>query len=219
METADKSPPGDLEDELEAGNLDTKPLDPKPLDTAAIRKALGKRSIVLVGMMGAGKSSVGRRLASRMGLPFADADNEIERAAGMSIPEIFAERGEAEFRDGERRVIARLIAEGPMVLATGGGAYMNAETRQRIAESAISVWLKAEFDVLMRRVRKRSNRPLLQTPDPEGTLKRLIEDRYPIYALSDLTILSRDVPHETVVNEIIASIGSMLDAGPRSKTA
>ena len=137
----------------------------------------------------------------------------------MTIPEIFAERGEAEFRDGERRVIARLIAEGPMVLATGGGAYMNAETRHRIADSAVSVWLKAEFDVLMRRVRKRSNRPLLQTPDPEGTLKRLIEDRYPIYALSDLTILSRDVPHETVVNEIIASIGSMLDAGPRSKTA
>ena len=100
-----------------------------------------------------------------------------------------------------------------------GIASRSAETRQRIAESAISVWLKAEFDVLMRRVRKRSNRPLLQTPDPEGTLKRLIEDRYPIYALSDLTILSRDVPHETVVNEIIASIGSMLDAGPRSKTA
>ena len=127
----------------------------------AVRAALGQRSIVLVGLMGAGKSTVGRRLAARLDLPFRDADAEIEAAAGMSISEIFAVHGEPYFRDGERRVIARLLQEGPIVLATGGGAFMNAETRARIAETAISVWLRADFEVLMRRVRKRANRPLL----------------------------------------------------------
>nr|WP_256515524.1 shikimate kinase [Alsobacter ponti] len=180
---------------------------------------MGARSIVLVGMMGAGKSSVGRRLAGRLGLPFADADTEIERAAGMSIPEIFAARGEADFRDGERRVIARLLAEGPLVLATGGGAFMNAETRQRIAENGISVWLRAEFDVLMRRVRKRSNRPLLQTPDPEGTLRKLIADRNPTYALADITVESRDVPHETVVAEIVSALRGHLREPLPTRTA
>jgi shikimate kinase len=175
-----------------------------------IRDALARRSIVLVGMMGAGKSSVGRRLALRLGLPFSDADTEIEEAAGMTIPEIFASRGEAEFRDGERRVIARLLAEGPRVLATGGGAFMSAETRQRIAELGISIWLKADFDVLMRRVRKRSNRPLLQTADPEGTLRGLIADRYPVYGEADVTIHSRDVPHEVVVSEILGALARHL---------
>jgi shikimate kinase len=178
-----------------------------------MRDALGTRSIVLVGMMGAGKSSVGRRLAARLGLPFSDADTEIERAAGMSIPEIFAARGEAEFRDGEKRVIARLLAEGPRILATGGGAYMNAETRARIAQFGLALWLKADFDVLMRRVRKRSNRPLLQNPDPEGTLKRLMAERDPVYALADLTVHSRDVPHETVVNEIVSALSDLLAHG------
>ncbi|MFO1150329.1 MAG: shikimate kinase [Alsobacter sp.] len=182
-------------------------------DAARVRDLLGDRSIVLVGMMGAGKSSVGRRLAARLGLPFTDADAEIEKAAKMTIPEIFASRGEAEFREGEKRVIARLLAEGPGVVATGGGAYMNAETRERVARTGVSVWLKADFDVLMRRVRKRSNRPLLQNPDPEGTLRRLIELRYPVYALADLTIHSRDVPHDVVVNEIIAALPGPL--GPR----
>ncbi len=144
---------------------------------APISNALGSRSIVLVGMMGAGKSSVGKRLSQRLGLPFFDADTEIERAAGMSIPEIFEKRGEAEFRQGEQRVIARLLGDGPMILATGGGAYMNDATRQLIGQQGVSIWLKAEFDVLMRRVRKRSNRPLLQNPDPEGTLKRLMDAR------------------------------------------
>ncbi|MCP8938696.1 shikimate kinase [Alsobacter sp. SYSU M60028] len=192
---------------------------PVEADNAAIKAALGARSIVLVGMMGAGKSSVGRRLAGRLGLPFADADTEIERAAGMSIPEIFAARGEADFRDGERRVIARLLAEGPLVLATGGGAFMNAETRQRIAENGISVWLRAEFDVLMRRVRKRSNRPLLQTPDPEGTLRKLIADRNPTYALADITVESRDVPHETVVAEIVSALRGHLREPLPTRTA
>ncbi|MDJ1157420.1 shikimate kinase [Chelatococcus sp. SYSU_G07232] len=170
---------------------------------AAIRERLGARSIVLVGLMGAGKSSVGRRLAQRLGLPFLDADVEIERAAGMSIPDIFAAHGEAHFRDGERRVVARLLGEGPQVLATGGGAYMNEETRRRIAERGVCIWLKAELDVLMRRVRKRQNRPLLSTPDPEATMRRLMDERYPVYALADLVILSRDVPHEAVVEDIL----------------
>lgn len=186
-------------------------LDPaQGSEGARIREALDGRSIVLVGMMGAGKSSVGRRLALKLGLPFSDADTAIEEAAGMTIPEIFAERGETEFRDGERRVIARLLADGQRVLATGGGAYMSQETRDRVAAAAVSVWLKADFDVLMRRVRKRSNRPLLQNPDPEGTLRRLIADRYPVYALADITIHSRDVPHEVVVTEILTALARRL---------
>lgn len=182
-------------------------------EAAPLLPLLGRRSIVLVGMMGAGKSSVGRRLAQRLGLPFADADIEIENAAGMTIPEIFASRGEPEFREGERRVILRLLGQGPIVLATGGGAFMNAETRAAIGRDGVSVWLKAEFEVLMRRVRKRSNRPLLQTPDPEGTLRRLMADRYPVYALADVTILSRDVPHDTVVDEIIEALRQKLQGG------
>lgn len=175
--------------------------------TADLRGALGQRALVLVGMMGSGKSSVGRRLANRLGLSFVDADAEIETAAGMSIPEIFAQRGEAEFRDGERRVISRILATQPaLVLATGGGAFMNAETRQRVKDLAISIWLKAEPDVLMRRVRKRSNRPLLQTADPEGTLRAMLAQREPVYALADITIQSRDVPHEAVVDDIVAAL-------------
>ncbi len=180
---------------------------------ASLMEALGQRSLVLVGMMGAGKSSVGKRLAQRLGLPFFDADTEIERAAGMSIPEIFEKRGEAEFRQGEQRVIARLLGEGPMVLATGGGAFMSETTRHQIAELGVSVWLKAEFDVLMRRVRKRSNRPLLQNPDPEGTLKNLMEARYPVYARSDIEIQSRDVAHDVIVDEIIAAVSDHLGIG------
>jgi shikimate kinase len=181
----------------------------------ALRAALGVRAVVLVGMMGSGKSSVGKRLAARLGLAFVDADSEIETAAGMTIPEIFAQRGEAEFRDGERRVISRILAtRRPLVLATGGGAFMNAETRQRIAELGISVWLKAEPEVLMRRVRKRSNRPLLQTADPEGTLRRMLAEREPVYALSDLTLVSREEPHEIVVTAAIAALGEHLRAKP-----
>lgn len=177
---------------------------------AAIAAGLGRRPIVLVGMMGAGKTSIGKRLATALGLPFCDADAEIERAANATIPEIFERHGEAFFRDGERRVIVRLLSEGPRVLATGGGAYMNPETRAAIQKQAISVWLNADFEVLLARVRRRSNRPLLQGPDPEGTLRRLIAERYPIYAQADIHVHSRDVAHEMVVDEILREIEARL---------
>jgi shikimate kinase len=172
--------------------------------------ALGARSLVLVGMMGAGKSSVGRRLAGRLSLPFVDADSEIEAAAGMSISDIFAAHGEASFRSGEQRVIARLLDGGPQVLATGGGAFMNPETRAAIRAKGLSIWLKAEFDVLMRRIKRRNDRPMLKTADPDATLQALIGVRYPIYAEADLTIESREVPHATVVDEIIAALSRRL---------
>ena len=168
--------------------------------------ALDGRSVVLVGMMGAGKTSVGKRLAARLGLPFVDADAEIEAGARMTIPEIFEKFGEPYFRDGERRVIARLLEQGPLVLATGGGAFMNAATRERIAAAGVSIWLNPAFEMLLRRVRKRSNRPLLQTADPEGTLRRLLEERSPTYALADLAIESRDGPHDAVVEQILAAL-------------
>jgi shikimate kinase len=171
-----------------------------------ISRLLGTRSLVLVGLMGAGKSTVGRRLAQALKLPFRDADHEIEAAAGMTIPEIFAVHGEEHFRDGERRVIARLLQEGPIVLATGGGAFMNEETRSRIAEHGISIWLKADLDVLMRRVRKRSTRPLLQNPDPEGTMRRLMELRHPVYATADIMIDSHETPHDKVVAEVVRAL-------------
>lgn len=183
---------------------------PAAVDGASIRGALGFRSVVLVGIMGAGKTSVGRRLSQRLGMPFVDADAEIERAAGMSIPEIFAAHGEGAFRDGERRVVARLLDSGPQVLATGGGAWINPETRERVREKGVAVWLKADLDVLMRRVRKRSNRPLLKTEDPEATMRALIEARYPVYALADITVMSLDAPHDAVVDEIITGLSAWL---------
>ena len=171
-----------------------------------VKAALAGRSIVLVGMMGAGKSSIGRRLAQRLSLPFADADHAIESAAGMSIPEIFAQHGEEEFRKGERRVIARLLGDGQTVIATGGGAFQASETRERVAAHAVSVWLKADTDVLLRRVRKRSNRPMLHTDDPEATLKRLLDDRAPNYATATITVQSRDVPHDVIVDELLETL-------------
>jgi shikimate kinase len=177
----------------------------KPAETAIVA-ALGRRSIVLVGMMGAGKTSVGRRLATRLELPFVDADGEIEAAAGMTIPEIFSIHGEAYFRSGESRVIARLLDGGPQVLSTGGGAFMNPDTRAVIRAKGISFWLKADFDVLLRRVKRRTDRPLLKNDDPAETLKRLIAERYQVYAEADVTIVSRDVPHERIVDEILAEL-------------
>jgi shikimate kinase len=168
-----------------------------------IRAALGQTSLVLVGMMGAGKSSVGKRLAAGLGLPFVDADTEIEAAAHMTIPEIFAAHGEPYFRDGEVRVISRLLETGPAVLATGGGAFMNEITRGHIRARGLSVYLRAEVDVLMKRVRRRANRPLLQTPDPEGTLRRLLDERKATYELADLTLDSHDETHETVVLRLV----------------
>jgi shikimate kinase len=175
------------------------------------------RSIVLVGMMGAGKSSIGRRLAKKLDLPFVDADAEIELAAGMPITDIFEHHGEEYFRSGEARVIARLLEQGRRVLATGGGAFMNPATRDLIGAKGISVWLKAEPDVLLRRIRRRSDRPLLRTPDPEATLKRLIEERYPVYTEADVTIHSRDVPHEIIVDEIIGAVAARLGAAATTR--
>jgi shikimate kinase len=177
---------------------------------AAVTAALGRRSIVLVGMMGAGKSSIGRRVALRLGIPFVDADAEIEKAAGMSISDIFAIRGEAEFRAGETRVIARLLESGPQVLATGGGAFVNPETRAAVGAKGISIWLKAEFDVLLKRIRRRHDRPLLKTDDPGATLRKLMQERDPIYALADLTVQSRDVLHDRIVDEIVSVLAGRL---------
>jgi shikimate kinase len=177
---------------------------------AGIREALGPRSIVLIGLMGAGKTAVGRRLASRLELPFVDADAEIEVAAGQSIPEIFAEHGEAYFRQGERKVIARLLESAPQVLATGGGAYMNGDTRASIKAHGISIWLKADLRVLMKRVGRRDNRPLLAGGDPEAVMKKLMAERYPVYGEADLTVESRDVPHEVIVGAVIDALAARL---------
>src|SRR5271165_3096504 len=172
----------------------------QPVDARRVAAALQGRSVVLVGMMGAGKTSVGKRLAAKLGLPFVDADAEIEAGAQLSVSEIFERFGEAYFREGERRVIARLLNGGPQVLAAGGGAFMNASTRAAIAARGVSVWLKPDVEVLLARVRKKSNRPLLQTEDPEATLRRLVAERSPTYALADVTIESREGPHESVVD-------------------
>jgi len=179
---------------------------------AAVVAALGRRSVVLVGMMGAGKSSVGRRVALRLGIPFVDADTEIEKAAGMAITDIFAIRGEAEFRAGEARVILRLLEGGPQVLATGGGAFINPDTRAAIAAKGISIWLKAEPDVLMKRIKRRQDRPLLHTADPAATLRKLLEEREPVYALADLTVQSREVTHDRIVDEIVGAIAGRIGA-------
>ena len=171
---------------------------------SAIVRALGARSIVLVGMMGAGKSSVGRRLASRLAIPFVDADSEIESAAGMTIPEIFDKHGEDYFRAGEARVIARLLDSGPQVLATGGGSIMDQHTRDLIHIKGISVWLKADLDVLMKRTKRRNDRPLADK------MKDLLPAREPVYALSDIVVQSRDEPHDNIVDEIIAKLPKAL---------
>jgi len=167
---------------------------------------LAGRPIVLVGMMGAGKTTVGRRLAARLGRHFVDSDEEVEKAAGMTIEDIFKAHGEADFRAGEVRVIARLLEGGAQVIATGGGAFMNAETRARIAEHGVSVWLKADLDVLWERVNKRDTRPLLKTENPKQTLEKLMTARYPIYAEADLVVWSRDVSKEIMAKEVLAAV-------------
>ena len=195
-------------------------IEPSPPDEpieARVRRGVGQRSIVLVGLMGAGKSTVGKRLAGRLGMIFKDADHEIEAAAGLTIPDIFAIYGEASFRDGEERVITRLLREGPMVLATGGGAFMRPETRERIAASGVSVWLKADLDLLMRRVRRRPGRPLLQNEDPEGTMRRLMDVRHPVYGGADVVAVSRDVSHDRVVQDVLEAIDAYLSGDPSSR--
>jgi shikimate kinase len=171
-----------------------------------LAERLGGRPVVLVGMMGAGKTTVGRRLAARLNRQFLDSDEEIEKAAQMSIPEIFEQRGEAEFRAGEMRVIARVLKQQGMVLATGGGAFVNVETRGLIKAEAVSVWLKAEIDILFERVSRRSNRPLLKTANPRETLRKLIDERYPIYAEADVTVISRDVPQDVVAADVVDAL-------------
>jgi shikimate kinase len=178
----------------------------------AIRGALNRRSVVLIGMMGVGKSSIGRRLAARLAIRFVDADTEIEKAAGMSISDIFARHGEADFRSGEARVIARLLESGPQVLATGGGAFMNEGTRAAIKAKGVSIWLSAEYEVLLQRISKRKNeRPMLQTDNPQETLRHLLEVREPTYALADLTVQSREGPHDAIVAEIVSALAAHLD--------
>jgi shikimate kinase len=173
---------------------------------------LGSKCIVLIGMMGAGKTSIGRRLANLLHLPFLDADAEIEKAANLTIAEIFAKHGEADFREGEKRVVARLLAGGPAVLATGGGAYMSEATRERCRAGGVTIWLKADVPVLLDRVRKKGNRPLLDRPNPDAVMRQLLSEREPIYALADITIPSREGPHQAVISDIVSALDQYLGA-------
>ena len=170
-----------------------------------------RRSIVLVGLMGAGKSCVGRRLAARLGVPFTDADVEFEQAAGCTISEFFAKYGEPAFREGERRVIARLMEGELAVLATGGGAFCDPETRARIKEGANSVWIRADLDLLVKRTSGRDHRPLLKTGDPREILARLMDARYPLYAQADITVDTTDEPPEVTVAKVLAELDSYLE--------
>jgi shikimate kinase len=177
-------------------------------EVETVKQLLDGRSIVLVGLMGAGKSTIGRRLAQKLNLAFVDADAEIEQAAGKSVQDIFRDHGEASFREGERRVIARLLESGPQVLATGGGAFMNEETRNEISRRGIAVWLKADIELLMKRVRRRDNRPLLKADNPEEVMQTLIEQRYPVYGRADIIVESRDVPHSSIVSDVIRALAA-----------
>lgn len=168
--------------------------------------AYASRTIALVGLMGAGKSTVGRRLADALGRKFYDSDVEIEKAAGLSISDIFSLHGEAEFRRGERKVLARLLEEAPHVLATGGGAYLDPETRALLREKAVTVWLNADLETIWKRVSRRDTRPLLRAPDPKGVLTRLFEEREPIYSLADLSVASMDGPHQETVRAILKAL-------------
>ncbi|MEM9107434.1 MAG: shikimate kinase [Pseudomonadota bacterium] len=185
-----------------------------PAADTAVRKAdearahLDHRVIVFIGLMGAGKSVIGKMTASAMKIPFVDSDDEIEKASRMSIADLFASYGEEEFRALEARVIRRLLRDGPMVLSTGGGAFMQEPIRDNIKRRGLSLWLKADLDVLWDRVKRRSHRPLLKTKDPKGTLSDLLDQRYPIYAQADLTVQSRDVPKDVIVSEVIDAIAS-----------
>ena len=184
--------------------------DPPATAPSALRARLGMRSIVLVGMPGSGKSSIGRRLAQHLGLEFIDADQEIEAAAGMSIADIFAQHGEPYFRAGEARVIARLLDKGPQVIATGGGAFVNPDTRALIRTRALSVWLKADVDLLLRRIKRKNDRPLLRVADPEAVLKNLLAEREATYAEADIIVTSLDVPHEAVVEALVKALAENL---------
>lgn len=165
-----------------------------------------KKTVALVGMMGAGKTSLGRKLAARLEVAFRDADHEIEAAAGLSVSEIFEKFGEPYFRDGERRVIARLLGEAPHVLATGGGAFMDGATRAAMKERALTVWLKAPIQVLLARVKKKNTRPLLKGKDPKETIEKLLAAREPFYALADITLECPDESHHSALERILAEL-------------
>ncbi|WP_295807964.1 shikimate kinase [uncultured Nitratireductor sp.] len=184
--------------------------NPSVADTKNLVRRLGKRSLVFVGLMGAGKTVIGRRVADALKLPFIDSDHEIETVSRMTVPDLFATYGEAEFRALERRVIARLLKSGPRVVSTGGGAFMNVQTRRTVVRRGISVWLKADLPTLMERVGRRSNRPLLNGDDPEGVMRRLIDERYPLYAEADIVVHSREEAKEVIVNEVIAALDQYL---------
>jgi shikimate kinase len=178
-----------------------------------VRELIGQRSIVLVGLMGAGKSAIGRKVAAMLDLPFIDADAEIETVSKMSIPELFEQYGEPEFRSLEKRVVSRLLKAGPQVLATGGGAFINESTRQAIKRRGISVWLSADIDLLMERVSRRQNRPLLRDPDPRGVMRRLMDERYPVYGKANIEVPSRDITKEEMAANVVAAIAGWLKSG------
>ncbi|WP_027167522.1 shikimate kinase [Mesorhizobium sp. WSM3224] len=182
------------------------PANPTDEGYAALIEALGSRSIIFVGLMGAGKTAIGRKVAMMLALPFMDSDQEIESVSRMTVPELFERYGEPEFRALEQRVILRLLENGPQVLSTGGGAFMNAQTREAISAHGVSVWLKADLDLLMERVSKKQNRPLLKNPDPRGVLERLMSERYPVYATADLTVPTRDDRKEIIAAEVVAAL-------------
>jgi shikimate kinase len=182
---------------------------------AAVLQQLGSRSIVFVGLMGAGKTAIGRKVAQMLGLAFHDSDHEIETVSRMTIPELFERYGEPEFRALEERVVTRLIKGGPQVVSTGGGAFMNEHTRQAIAEEGVSVWLKADLDTLMERVTKKPNRPLLKTPDPRAVMARLMAERYPVYAAADITVVTRDAKREVIAEEVLQSLAAYLSRSDR----
>jgi len=173
---------------------------------AALLGRLGGRSIVFVGLMGAGKTAIGRKVSTMLSLPFIDSDQEIESVSRMTVPELFERYGETEFRALEQRVILRVLENGPQVLSTGGGAFMNAQTREAIAAHGVSVWLKAELDLLMDRVSKKQNRPLLKSADPRAVLERLMGERYPVYATADITVPTRDDRKEVIAAEVLNAL-------------
>lgn len=173
---------------------------------AALLERLGSRSVVFVGLMGAGKTAIGRKVAQALGLGFIDSDHEIEAVSRMTIPELFERYGETEFRALEQRVIGRVLENGPQVLSTGGGAFMNAQTRAAIAAHGVSVWLRADLDLLMERVSKKQNRPLLQNADPRAVLAKLMDERYPVYALADINVPTRDDRKEAIASEVIEAL-------------
>lgn len=188
------------------------------VEESTLRDKLAGRAIVFVGLMGAGKTAIGRRVAQLLGLPFVDSDHEIETVSRMTIPDLFERYGEPEFRALERRVITRLLEEGGRVVSTGGGAFMSEETRRAVAAHGVSIWLKADIDVLMQRVVKNRNRPLLKNDDPRAVMQRLMRERYPVYALADVTVVTRDETKEIIASEAVQALGRWLDAEQAGKS-